>query len=115
MSDKLYRFGEQTITVSDDLTVDQVREIWEPVHPSLANAEAMTLEDGSVRFEVRAGTKGSDKLYRFGEQTITVSDDLTVDQVREIWEPVHPSLANAEAMTLEDGSVRFEVRAGTKG
>lgn len=115
MSERTYRFGEEVITAPEDLTIDQVRQVWEAVHPSLANAEAVQLEDGSVNFQVRAGTKGSERTYRFGEEVITAPEDLTIDQVRQVWEAVHPSLANAEAVQLEDGSVNFQVRAGTKG
>lgn len=58
MAEKTYRFGDETITANADLSVDAVRQAWEAVHPSLANAQAVELGDGSVRFEVRAGTKG---------------------------------------------------------
>ena len=115
MSEKTYRFGDEVITAPADLSVTQVREIWEAVHPSLANATAVEMEDGSVSFQVRAGTKGADKTYKFGEETITAPEDLSVAQVREIWEAVHPSLANATAVEMGDGSVEFQVRAGTKG
>lgn len=115
MAEKTYRFGDESITAPEDLTVDQVREIWQAVHPSLANAAAVQMEDGSVKFEVRAGSKGAEKTYRFGDESITAPEDLTVDQVREIWQAVHPSLANAAAVQMEDGSVKFEVRAGSKG
>lgn len=115
MSEKIYRFGDEEISVDADMNIDQVRQIWSGVHPSLANAEATMLEDGSVRFDVRAGTKGAEKIYRFGDEEISVDADMNVDQVRQIWSGVHPSLANAEATMLEDGSVRFDVRAGTKG
>ncbi|MFA5048334.1 MAG: hypothetical protein WC516_04925 [Patescibacteria group bacterium] len=115
MSERTYRFGEEVITAPEDLSIDQVRQVWEAVHPSLANAEAIQLEDGSVNFQVRAGTKGAERTYRFGEEVITAPEDLSIDQVRQVWEAVHPSLANAEAVQLEDGSVNFQVRAGTKG
>ena len=115
MAEKTYRFGDEVITAPEDLSIDQVRKIWEAVHPSLANAEAVEQEDGSVSFQVRAGTKGSEKTYRFGDEVITAPEDLSIDQVRKIWEAVHPSLANAEAVEQEDGSVSFQVRAGTKG
>ena len=113
--EKTYNFGEETITVAADLTVDQVRDIWCAVHPSIRNATAVQMEDGSVRFEVMAGTKGADKTYQFGEETIAVAADLTVDQVRDIWCAVHPSIRNATAVQMENGNVRFEVMAGTKG
>ena len=58
MSEKTYHFGDETITASADLSVDQVRQAWEVVFPSLANAQAVELSDGSIRFETRAGTKG---------------------------------------------------------
>ena len=56
-----------------------------------------------------------ERTYKFGDETITAPEDLSVEQVRGIWERVHPQLANAEFAEEEDGSVRFSVSAGTKG
>jgi hypothetical protein len=58
MAERTYRFGEESITADEELSTEQVRKIWEAVHPALANAEFVRNEDGSVDFSVRAGTKG---------------------------------------------------------
>lgn len=58
MAERTYRFGDETITAPEDLSADEVRTVWESVHPALANAEVQEEEDGSVTFRVRAGTKG---------------------------------------------------------
>ena len=56
-----------------------------------------------------------ERTFRFGDETITASVDLSPDEVRSVWESVHPALANAEVQEEDDGSVTFRVRAGTKG
>lgn len=53
--------------------------------------------------------------YRFGDDSINAPSGMSVDDVREAWQEVHPALANAEAVTMEDGSVEFHVQAGSKG
>lgn len=113
--EKTYRFGEEEITANENLTVAEVQKVWAAVHPALENAEAVAMEDGSTEFRVRAGTKGADKTYRFGEEEITANENLTVAEVQKVWAAVHPALENAEAVAMEDGSTDFRVRAGTKG
>ncbi len=56
-----------------------------------------------------------ERTYRFGDETITAAVDIPVDDVRSVWEAVHPALANAEYQEEENGDVTFSVRAGTKG
>jgi PRTRC genetic system protein C len=56
-----------------------------------------------------------ERTFRFGDEVITAPVDLSPDEVRSVWEAVHPALANAEIQEEEDGSVSFRVRAGTKG
>jgi len=58
MAERTFRFGEEEIQADSDMSIEQVRKIWEGVHPSLANAQYTQAEDGSVTFEVRAGSKG---------------------------------------------------------
>ena len=55
------------------------------------------------------------KTYRFGDDEITVSSDISPEDVRDAWKEVHPALENAEISTLESGETVFHVQAGTKG
>ena len=58
MADKVYRFNDEEITLPENLSVEEVRDTWAELHPALANAQAVVMEDGSTEFRVRAGTKG---------------------------------------------------------
>jgi len=115
MSDRIYRFGEEKIEAPENLSPEDVRTAWAQVHPALENADIVTMEDDSVNFQVRAGTKGADRTYRFGEEKIEAPESLSPEVVRIAWAQVHPALENADIVTMEDGSVNFQVRAGTKG
>ena len=55
------------------------------------------------------------RVYRFGDEEITVEDNLTPEEVRSVWMNVHPTLENAEIVENEDGTVSFETSVGTKG
>jgi uncharacterized protein YhdP len=115
MSERTYRFGEDTINADEAIKVEDVQAAWSQVHPALENAEAIMMEDGSYDFRVRAGTKGAERTYRFGEDIINADEAIKVEDVQAAWSQVHPALENAEAIMMEDGSYDFRVRAGTKG
>jgi hypothetical protein len=53
--------------------------------------------------------------FRFGDDEIEAAADVSIDDVREAWKEVHPGLENAQAVRMEDGSVEFYTRAGSKG
>jgi len=55
------------------------------------------------------------KTYRYGDDEIQVSDDVSVEDVRDAWKEVHPALENSTFMTADDGVVHFHVEAGSKG
>lgn len=55
------------------------------------------------------------RLYRFGEEEIKAPADMSIDEVRQVWEDSQPAIANAEVVEESDGSVTFALRAGTKG
>jgi phage terminase small subunit len=115
MSERTYRFGEEKIEAPDTLSPEDVRSAWAQVHPALENADVIQMEDGSYDFRVRAGTKGAERTYRFGEEKIEAPDTLSPEDVRSAWAQVHPALENADVIQMEDGSYDFRVRAGTKG
>jgi len=56
-----------------------------------------------------------EKTYKFGDDTITAPEDLSVENVRNVWMAVHPALENAQVFTEEDGTVTFRNVSGTKG
>lgn len=58
MEERTYVFGEETITAPIDMTPEQVKSVWMNVHPQLENADIVENDDGSVSFNVHAGTKG---------------------------------------------------------
>ena len=56
-----------------------------------------------------------EKTYKFGDDTITAPEDLSVEDVRNVWMAVHPALENAQVFAEEDGTVTFRNVSGTKG
>jgi phage terminase small subunit len=115
MSERTYRFGEEKIEAPDTLSPEDVRTAWAQVFPALENADVVQAEDGSYDFRVRAGTKGAERTYRFGEEKIEAPDTLSPEDVRTAWAQVFPALENADVVQAADGSYDFRVRAGTKG
>ncbi len=55
------------------------------------------------------------KIYRFMDEEIKAPADMSIEEVKGVWEDCHASIANAEAVENPDGSITFAVRAGTKG
>jgi len=58
MSEKIYRFGDHTITVEESMTDEEVRNAWKEMHPSLESATVSLNADGEYEFHVQGGTKG---------------------------------------------------------
>jgi hypothetical protein len=56
-----------------------------------------------------------ERTYRFGDEVITAPTDLDPEEVRNVWQEIHPGLANATMETRDNGDIDFNVRAGTKG
>jgi len=54
-------------------------------------------------------------IYRFMDEEIKAPADMSVDEVRAVWEDCHAAIANAEVVENPDGSYTFALRAGSKG
>jgi hypothetical protein len=55
------------------------------------------------------------KVYRFMDEEIKAPADMDVEEVRQVWEDCHASIANAEVVENSDGSITFALRGGNKG
>lgn len=107
------KYGVNTLEVPEDLTAEQVRESLVSIYPEIANATA-EITDGVLEFKVTAGTKGADLEVIYGQNTLSVPADMTDEEIRASLVGIYPEIANAQA-TREGNTLRFEVRAGTKG
>ena len=43
MSDITYRFNDEEISAPENLSVEEVRNLWKDIHPALDNAEAVRM------------------------------------------------------------------------
>lgn len=99
-------------------SLEEIKREAVQMDPSLSNAEAV-VEDDTVVFRYRAGTKGNGLA---GVKNVIISGvsyaiDGTATSLEEIKREavqMDPSLSNAEPM-IEDDTVVFRYRAGTKG
>mgnify|MGYP001162013715 CR=1 FL=1 len=108
-------YGTNRLVVEDDtLTVEEIKASMAEIFPELKNATA-TVEGDTIKFEVKAGTKGMARTVVYGTNRLTVEDDsLTVEEIKASMAEIFPELKNATA-TVEGDTIRFEVKAGTKG
>lgn len=60
-------------------------------------------------------SKKDTRTYRFGGIVVEAAASLSPEDVKVAWGEVYPGIENAEIQELEDGSVEFVTRAGTKG
>lgn len=111
-------YNNQELEIANDaLTPEQVKDAFANTsYPELKNATAYTDEDGNIRFQLQAGTKGARKAIYNNQELEIANDALTPDQVKDAFANTsYPELKNATAYTDEDGNIRFQLQAGTKG
>ena len=115
MTTRTVSYGSNNITIHDSsLTLDQIHKSMAEIFPDLKNATPSEA-NGTITFEVKAGTKGSARTVSYGSNNITIHDSsLTLDQIHKSMAEIFPELKNATPSEA-DGVITFEVKAGTKG
>ena len=107
-------YGDTTLSVPAGTSLDSVKESMTQIFPELKNAEAV-LEGSTIKFKVKAGTKGMSNLtVVYGDTRLSVPAGSSLDAVKESMSQIFPELKSAEAK-LVGSEVHFAVKAGTKG
>lgn len=112
---RVVEYGGNSLNIEDDtLTVAQIQASMADIFPELKNATA-SVDGQTIRFEVKAGTKGMARTVIYGGNSLNIEDDaLTVKEIQSSMSDIFPELKNAEAKVNGD-VITFEVKAGTKG
>lgn len=112
---RVVHYGGNELNIEDDtLTVAQIQASMADIFPELKNATA-SVDGDTIRFEVKAGTKGMARTVVYGGNELNIEDDaLTVKEIQSSMSDIFPELKNAEARVNGD-VITFEVKAGTKG
>ncbi len=105
--------GNNLVIEDDTMSLAQIKESMAEIFPELQNATP-TQEGEIIKFEVKAGTKGTRTVQYAGNNLVIEDDTMTLAQIKESMAEIFPELQNATP-TQEGEIVKFEVKAGTKG
>lgn len=107
-------YNDNSLTLPEGTTTEAAREALVGIYPEIANATAEVTSEG-IEFKVQAGKKGSDLLkVVYGDNTISLPIDTTIENAREALKGIYPEIANATA-ELDGDTLTFTVQAGKKG
>ena len=107
-------YGANTLNIEDDsLSVEDIKSSMAEIFPEIKSASAI-VEGATIKFEVKAGTKGM-RTVTYGANTLNIEDDsLSVEDIKASMAEIFPEIKSAEAV-VEGSSITFQVKAGTKG
>ena len=99
-------------------SLEEIKEAAIEIEPGLSNADPV-IEGDTVVFKYRAGTKGSDldgvKYVIINGVKYDINGQATsLEEIKAAAVEIEPGLSNADPV-IEDDTVVFKYRAGTKG
>jgi hypothetical protein len=116
MATRRYVYQGSVIEQPVDVSIEEVKQAMSDFFPELANADYEVDADGTVRFVVRAASKGAGmRKYIYQNNVIEQPADLPIEDVKDVLAEFFPELANADYSLNDNGDVVFTVRAASKG
>lgn len=106
-------YGDTELSVAEGTSLADIKASMSQIFPELKNAEAV-LDGTTVKFQVKAGTKGAGLKVVYGDTELSVAEGTSLADIKASMSQIFPELKNAEAV-LDGTTVKFQVKAGTKG
>lgn len=113
-------YGDTKIEVPADTQMEELKKAMAENFPELTNPDVTRLDEKTIKFTPKAGTKGAGENMAeitviYGDSTIKVPAGTELGALKKAMAENFPELTNPEVTQIDETTIKFAPKAGTKG